>query len=169
MDITANKPIGIVAPAILLAVVVAGTSPGQTPTAAADATFFFRDAFPGSVLDRSKWNVEITGETYNNEQQAYVDSGDTIYLARGDEAAGGSDGALVIHARHRPGFKTPQGRGVDFVSGRMNTRGKFDFAHGSAAARIKLPNGSGLARVLLGMALGPPPARSTSWSTSAGD
>lgn len=116
----------------------------NVPTRAPEPATIFFDDFAGPVLDRSKWNVEITGATYNNEQQAYVDCADTIYVARGDDAGGAKDGALVIHARHRPGFKTPQGRTFDFISGRMNTKGKFDFTHGVAAARIKLPLGTGL-------------------------
>ena len=48
----------------------------------------FFDDFSGPVLDRSKWNIRITGETVNNEQQAYVDSAATIYIAKGNKAAG---------------------------------------------------------------------------------
>ena len=36
-------------------------------------TVFFED-FNSKSLDRSKWNVEVTGQTVNDEQQAYVDS-----------------------------------------------------------------------------------------------
>jgi beta-glucanase (GH16 family) len=60
------------------------------------------------------------------------------------EAAGAHDGALVIQARYRPGFVTPEGRKFDFISGRINTRKKVEFAYGTAAARIKLSAGSGL-------------------------
>src|SRR4051812_36958428 len=42
------------------------------------ATIFFDD-FSQPSLDRTKWNVAITGEVVNNEQQAYVDSSATIY------------------------------------------------------------------------------------------
>jgi beta-glucanase (GH16 family) len=120
----------------------AGTAATERLTAEPEIVFF--DDFVGPELDRSKWRVEVTGRTVNNEQQAYVDSPETISIARGDEAEGASNGALVIHARYRPGFMTPQKRKFEFVSGRIDTRGKMDFAFGTAAARIKLAAGSGL-------------------------
>src|SRR6478672_11287785 len=85
------------------------------------ATVFFED-FSGSALDRSKWNVIVTGRTVNDEQQAYVDSPDTIAIL--PDAADSAHGALAITSRHKPGFKTPEGRVFDFISGRMDTRGK---------------------------------------------
>jgi beta-glucanase (GH16 family) len=120
----------------------AGTAATERLAAEPDTVFF--DDFAGRELDRSKWRVEVTGRTVNNEQQAYVDSPETISIAHGDEAEGASNGALILQARYRPGFMTPQKRKVDFVSGRIDTRGKMNFAFGTAAARIKLPAGSGL-------------------------
>ena len=79
----------------------------QSPAAAAGPIFF--DDFSTGQLDRSKWNVIVTGRTVNNEQQAYVDSADTISVGSGPETAGAKNGALVIRARRRPGFKTPEG------------------------------------------------------------
>jgi len=95
----------------------------------------FADEFSGTTLDRTKWNVIITGRTVNNEQQAYVDAKDVLYI---------TDGVLVIQPRYRPGFKTSDGRSFDFISGRIDTRGKFEFTYGRAAARIKLASGAGL-------------------------
>ena len=80
-------------------------------------------------------NVVVTGRTVNDEQQAYVDSPETIAVA---------DGALAIIPRRKPGFKTPEGRSFDFVSGRLDTRSKFQFTYGTAEARIKLTAGAGL-------------------------
>jgi len=105
-------------------------------------TIFFDD-FSGKELDRDTWNVIVTGRTVNNEQQAYVDSTDVLYITHGQEAQGAENGALVIRAVYKPGFVTPQGRKFDFISGRIDTRGKFEFAHGTAAARMKLPAGPG--------------------------
>jgi beta-glucanase (GH16 family) len=102
--------------------------------AAADRQVFFDD-FSGRELDRSHWNVIVTGRTVNNEQQAYVDSRDVLYQA---------DGALVIQPRFREGFKTPEGRAFDFISGRIDTRSKVAFTYGTAAARMKLAAGAGL-------------------------
>ncbi len=104
----------------------------------------FYDDFSTGQLDRSKWNVRTTGKVVNNEQQAYVDSNETIYIASTHEAAGGENKVLVLHPRYRPGYKTPDGQSFDFISGRIDTREKFHFAFGSAAARIKLPAGPGL-------------------------
>ncbi|GAC1473718.1 MAG: hypothetical protein NVSMB9_22850 [Isosphaeraceae bacterium] len=117
--------------------------PGAIAKEAGGETVFFDD-FSGPGLDRAKWNVEVTGPTYNDEQQAYIDSTDTVHVARGTEAVGAEKGALVIEARHRPGFVTKEGKRFDFVSGRITTQGKMEFAHGTAAARIKMPPGAGL-------------------------
>jgi beta-glucanase (GH16 family) len=108
-----------------------------------DQTIFFDD-FSGPALDRTKWNVEITGQHVNDEQQAYIDSSETISIARGAEADGAENGALVIQARYRPGFVTRDGKHFDFISGRINTQRKFEFSRGAASARIKLTAGSGL-------------------------
>ncbi len=101
---------------------------------AADRTVFFDD-FNGRELDRARWNVIVTGRTVNNEQQAYVDSPDVLTV---------KDGSLVIRPRFRQGFKTPEGRSFDFISGRIDTRSKVSFTYGNAAARIKLAAGDGL-------------------------
>lgn len=102
----------------------------------------FFDDFSSEQLDRSKWNVEITGKTVNDEQQAYIDSPDTIYIDPNFPDT--SHGALVIHPRYRQGFLTPQGKSFDFVSGRINTRNKFEFSVGCVSARILLSAGTGL-------------------------
>jgi beta-glucanase (GH16 family) len=104
-------------------------------------TIFFDD-FSGPALDTAKWNVELTGMHFNNELQAYIDSSATISLVKGAEGA--SDGALVIQPRYSPGFVTADGQKFDFISGRINTRGKFNFMYGTAEARIKMADGAGL-------------------------
>lgn len=95
----------------------------------------FADEFSGSELNRAHWNVIVTGRTVNNEQQAYVDSPDVLSV---------QDGALVIRPRFRQGFKTPEGRSFDFISGRIESKSKVTFIYGTAAARMKLPAGAGL-------------------------
>lgn len=106
----------------------------------------FFDDFSGGELDRSKWNVMVTGPVFNDEQQAYVDTGETVYLTDAEPGAGLDAGQrhLVLHPRYRPGSTTPQGATFDFVSGRIDTRERFSFRYGSAAARIKLPAGRGI-------------------------
>ena len=114
----------------------------QAPTP--NPTLLFFDDFSGKQLDRSKWNVIVTGRTVNNEQQAYVDSTDTITVGNGAETSGAENGALIIRARYRPGFKTAQERTFDFISGRLESRSKVEFTYGTVAARIKLTAGAGL-------------------------
>ncbi len=98
-------------------------------------TLFF-DAFTGSELNRDVWNIEITGNIYNNEQQAYIDSPQTIYISHNEADC---EGALVLQARYSPGFTTAQGARFDFVSGRVHTRGKLAFRFGRVSARLKIP------------------------------
>src|SRR6188472_2790582 len=106
----------------------------QAPASAPPRTIF-ADEFNGGALDRANWNVVITGRTVNEEQQAYVDSGDVLTV---------SEGSLVIRPRFRPGFKSAEGRSYDFISGRIDTRSKVSFTYGKAAARMKLAAGAGL-------------------------
>jgi beta-glucanase (GH16 family) len=110
----------------------------------AEARVLFFDDFGSGELDRSRWNVRITGDIYNNEQQAYIDSAETIYIASAEQAAGANHGALIIRPRYRPNYLSPEGDRFDFVSGRIDTRDNFDFRYGSAAARMMLPSGLGL-------------------------
>ncbi len=102
-------------------------------------TLFFDD-FTAPHLNRDVWNVEVTGQIYNSELQAYIDSPDTVYLSQSEE---GCQGALVLHARYRPGFTLPQGLRFDFVSGRIHTRGRLSFRYGRVSARMKMPAVSG--------------------------
>jgi len=106
-------------------------------------TVFFED-FNQKTLDRSKWNVEVTGHTNNNEQQAYVDSAATLYLVNGANAEGAVNGALVIKAVFKPGFTSKEGNKYDFVSARINTENKMEFTYGTASARMKMSAGAGL-------------------------
>ena len=92
-------------------------------------TIFFED-FNENTLDRTKWNVEVTGHTVNDEQQGYVDSSATLYLVSGASAEGAKNGALVIKAVYQPGFTSKENKKYDFISGRINTRDKMEFTYG---------------------------------------
>ena len=111
---------------------------------AATPEVVFFDDFSGPGFDRSKWNVIVTGRTVNNEQQAYVDSAETLRTSRGPEVAGAENGALIVQPRFHEGFMTPEGRRFDFTSGRLESRGLVEFTYGTASARIKLSKGAGL-------------------------
>ena len=108
------------------------------------AEVVFIDDFTAPELDRSRWTVEVWGTTVNDEVQAYVDSPETIRIVRGAEADGAADGALELRPRFRPGFQATDSTRLDFVSGRVITKGNFSFTYGTAAARMKLPAGAGL-------------------------
>ena len=112
----------------------AAVTAGMSSAAAKGKVVFFDD-FSGASLDRSKWNAEVTGMHVNNELQAYVDSNSTIYL---------ENNALVLRPQYARGFATKDGQHFDFISGRINTRDKFDFKYGTAEARIRLSEGAGL-------------------------
>ena len=127
---------------VVSAIALAAMPRAQVPTPSPQ--LLFADDFSEKQLDRSKWNIIVTGRTVNNEQQAYIDSSDTITLGDGPETSGAENGALVIRARPRAGFRTPEGRTFDFISGRLESRSKFEFTYGTAAARIKLTAGAGL-------------------------
>ena len=103
----------------------------------------FSDHFSEDDLDRAVWNVRTTGTVVNDELQAYVDSPDTVYLQPHPDASPSGSNVLVLHARRRSGFTTAGGRGFDFVSGRIDTRERFHFGYGVAAARMQLPVGAG--------------------------
>jgi beta-glucanase (GH16 family) len=106
-------------------------------------TVFFED-FNGKSLDRSKWNIEITGNTVNDEQQAYVDSASVLYIVHDKDAEGAKNGALVIKAIYHPGYTSKEQKKYDFISGRINTQHKIEFTYGTASARMKMASGAGM-------------------------
>jgi beta-glucanase (GH16 family) len=95
----------------------------------------FYENFSGTSLNHNVWNVEVTGNTVNNEQEAYVDSASTLSVA---------DGMLMIKPLYHPGYVSDRQKKYDFLSGRINTRSKFEFTYGTASARIKMSAGAGL-------------------------
>ncbi len=112
------------------------------PKQLADRELLFADEFNAPDLDRSKWNVVGMDFWVNDELQAYLDSPDTISIAQDIEGADG--GALVLRPVYRPGVDSREDRNADFISGRVNTRDKFEFTHGRIEARIKLPDAEGV-------------------------
>jgi beta-glucanase (GH16 family) len=121
------------------------STPKQTVTKNKNGTeVIFFDDFSGTSLDRTKWNVRVTGGTVNNEQQAYVDSSLTIAIVHGAQAEGAENGALQLQPHFSPGWTTKEGKKFDFISGRIDSRSKVEFMYGRASARIKLTEGAGL-------------------------
>ena len=114
----------------------------KAPTGSEARALVFADEFDGTALDRSKWNVVGMDFWVNNEQQAYLDSPDTIQIAR--DVAGAEGGALVLRPVYRPGVDTRKDRKADFISGRVNSQGKAEFTYGRIEARIRMPDAVGV-------------------------
>ena len=140
-------------PSIALAVAAAltGTSlaahPADAGTALAeeiapDRTLLFADEFNAGELDREKWRVIGPDFWVNNEQQMYVDDPAVINFIDGIEGADG--GVLMLRPVFKPGIDPNTDRNAPFVSGRIESAGKFDFTHGRAEARIKMPDNVGV-------------------------
>ena len=123
--------------------VYAQTQKPGTPKVSKSTVVFFDD-FSTPALDRSKWNVIVTGFNVNDEKQAYADSSATLYTVKGARAEGAKNGALVIEPVYHRGYVTPDGQKFDFLSGRIDTRSKIEFTYGTASARIKMAKGPGL-------------------------
>lgn len=121
---------------------ISGTAIAQQKPHGRQDTVFFED-FNQKNLDRAKWNVEVTGNTVNEEQQAYVDSAATLYLLN-DARADGAKNALVLKAVYHPGYTSRENKKYDFLSGRINTQHKMEFTYGTASARMKMAAGAGL-------------------------
>ena len=81
------------------------------------------EEFDAPALDRSTWNVIGPELWVNNEQQAYVDDPQTIAIVR--EANGAEGGALRLQPVFRPAVDPHAERKADFVSGRIDSKGKF--------------------------------------------
>lgn len=121
----------------------ATAQPDAQPGAPAGASLFFDD-FDGPTLDRSHWNVEVgPGTAANNEQQSYVDTGETLRIVHGVDADGVAS-ALEIKPQFRQASRNRVPRRGDFLSARLNTKRKAEFTYGTLAARIKLSAGKGL-------------------------
>ena len=117
-------------------------TPSSTAVAAPDGMrLVFDEEFNSGSLDWSRWNVEGPTFWVNNEQQAYIDSSKTIAFGTPDGADGG---ALILRPQYEPGYTTPSGRKADFVSGRINTSGKFALTYGKITARIRMPADAGV-------------------------
>ncbi|NJB84663.1 beta-glucanase (GH16 family) [Lewinella marina] len=104
------------------------------PLAAQCPNLVWADEFSGNSLDQTKWNYQIGDGCDlgicgwgNNELQSYQQ--DNVVV---------SNGKLQITARKQ------RVRGSQYTSGRINTKGKADFAYGRFEASIKLPYGDGL-------------------------
>ena len=105
-------------------------------------TLIFADEFNGAEVDREKWIAIGPDFWVNNEQQVYVDDPAVINIMQGVEGADG--GALMLRPVFNPGLDPNKDRNAPFVSGRLESKGKFDFTYGRAEARIRMPDAVGV-------------------------
>jgi beta-glucanase (GH16 family) len=93
-------------------------------------TLIWQDEFDGEELDPSRWEMEIGGHGWgNNEWQFYTDRPENVRL---------EDGFLVIEARDEFFVRR------NYTSGRIKTQNLFSFTYGRVEARMKLPYGQGI-------------------------
>ena len=129
---------------LALTFAVTGSAEEQSAPQEVDAqrAIIFADEFNTAELDRGKWNVVGPDFWVNREEQAYVDDPSVLAILNGVEGADG--GALMLRPLYQPGTDTRADRNADFISGRINSKGKFDFTHGRAEARLKMPDAVGV-------------------------
>ncbi len=134
--------------ALLASASCPAVSPAETEGPASNdrqgGALIFTDEFNDGKLDRKKWNVIGPEFWVNDEQQVYVDTPEVLHELPAGSVPGADGGVLVVQPHFSKDFKTPGGRSADFVSGRIESRGKFEFTHGRATARIKMPNAGGV-------------------------
>ncbi|GAB2586745.1 hypothetical protein Aab01nite_51170 [Paractinoplanes abujensis] len=92
----------------------------------------------GAGVDTSKWNFDVGGHGWGNQELQYYTDGTSNVAMDGE-------GHLVITARKGSGGHNDCWNGAcQFTSGRIQTSGKFTQQYGRVEARIKVPDGSGL-------------------------
>ncbi|XP_055354079.1 beta-glucanase-like [Paramacrobiotus metropolitanus] len=93
----------------------------------ASSVELFRDHFAGEQLNREKWNAADRRSAVNEELEYYSPA--NLQVANGSLA--------LVAKQERRG-------GANYTSGRVDTKGLFDFTYGNVEIRAKLPKGKGL-------------------------
>lgn len=132
----------IIAPALAAALSLASAAPLAANEPAAQRQLLWSDEFDAPALDRSKWIAIGPDFWVNNEQQAYIDDPGVIGVLH--DIPGAEGGALMLRPLLQPGIDPHPKRKADFVSGRIESQGKFEFTHGRAEARIRMPDAVGV-------------------------
>lgn len=78
--------------------------------------------------DESKWDYDVGGHGWGNNELQYYTGGDNVYV---------KDGNLVIEARKE------EYEGRSYTSARLISKGKGDWLYGKIEVRAKLPSGIG--------------------------
>jgi beta-glucanase (GH16 family) len=106
-------------------------------------TLSFQDEFSGpysSGVDQSKWNFDIGGNGWGNEELQYYTNNRRNVFTDGF-------GRLVIRAQAEPNtsqYRCAMGRNCAYTSARLNTRERFAQAYGRFEVRVLVPAGEGL-------------------------
>ncbi|MFO0696516.1 MAG: carbohydrate-binding protein [Polyangiales bacterium] len=113
----------------------------ELPLAPAGWELVWADEFngpAGSGPDASKWQLEVGGSGFGNNEREY-------YSSRPENVSMDGRGSLAITARREtvPGSSCWYGT-CQYSSGRMNTAGRFTLQYGRVEARIKVPGGAGI-------------------------
>ena len=104
-------------------------SPTTPPIDAPEGyTLVWSDEFESPTLDPLNWQCETGGNGWGNQEKQYYTDGDNIRI---------EDGCLVIEAR-----KQTVGNNA-YTSGRITSKGLYEFTYGYVEARISLPSGAG--------------------------
>jgi beta-glucanase (GH16 family) len=94
------------------------------------------DGAAGSVPDQTKWNYDVGGNGWgNNELETYTRRSDNAFLD--------GDGHLVIKLIKET-FTGQDGIRRDYTSARLLTKDKFTQRYGRVEGRIKVPFGQGI-------------------------
>jgi beta-glucanase (GH16 family) len=138
--ISNTNPITILVGALLLAGCGLATKGPTAPALSEQAGWklSWSDEFnapDGSVPDPSKWNIEVAGNGFGNQELEY-------YTNRPQNAQI-QNGNLVITARKET-YTGPDSVVREYTSARLNTANKFHQAYGRFEARIKIPYGQGM-------------------------
>jgi beta-glucanase (GH16 family) len=89
----------------------------------------------GSRPDAARWNFEVGGNGWGNQELQYYTSRPENSFVRG--------GNLVIQAL-KESFTGPDHVTRNYTSARMTTQGLFEQAYGRFEARLKIPRGQGI-------------------------
>ena len=125
---------------IMSAVMIVGVPAWAAPPGdSKDWKIVFEDEFDGRTLDTRKWSHNYPWGPIHNHM-AYMDASHV-------RTAGGKLVIRAVNERHPKATDTAKFSGrtlkVNYQAGAIHTSGKFDFTHGYAEARLKVPKGRG--------------------------
>ena len=90
----------------------------------------WNDEFNGNALDTTKWDFDIGGNGWgNNELEYYTNREENVYLSGG-----------ILHIR----ALKENYEGKEYTSARILTKRKYEFTYGYIEANISLPLGMGI-------------------------